>query len=186
MCRTLLLGLGNDILTDDAIGLRVAGALRKRFVDQPNITVAESAEMGLTLLDLAVGYDGLVLVDAIQTHHAPPGFVHEFEGQDLMSIPASSPHFFGVAETLALGRELGLSVPSRVKVFAIEVLDPYTVSARMTPELELAVPAIIEQVYTRLLCVLVEAPTGRRLQGQDDGSEVQPVCDAKPGEVTEV
>jgi hydrogenase maturation protease len=164
MRKTLLLGLGNDILSDDAIGLRVAGVLRERLAGHKNITVAQTAEMGLSLLDLVAGYDDLVLVDAIQTNQASPGFVHEFEGESLKTIPTISPHFLGVGEMLALGRELGLSVPSRVKVFAVEVQDPFTVSTRMTAALENALPAIVEQIFTRMFRPPMEMPPGGRLR----------------------
>jgi hydrogenase maturation protease len=146
MSKTLILGLGNDILTDDAVGLRIAAALRERFADRKDIAVTETAEMGLSLLDFIAGFDTLVLVDAIQTQKAPPGFVHEIDGDELHTLPAISPHFLGVGETLALGRKLGLSVPRQVKIFAIEVQDPFTVSTQLTPALEAALPAIVEQI----------------------------------------
>jgi hydrogenase maturation protease len=145
-CKVLLLGLGNDLLTDDAVGLRVAYEVRQRLTDHQSIAVTETAEMGLALLDLVVGYETLIIVDAIQTNIAPPGFVHELEGADLNHLPAVSPHFLGIGELLALGRELGLTVPTRVKIFAIETQDPFTVGTQMTPQLKAALPLIVDQV----------------------------------------
>jgi hydrogenase maturation protease len=144
--KTLLLGLGNDILTDDAIGMRVAAALRERFTDHSELVITETAEMGLSLLDFIAGFDTLMLVDAIQTHKAAPGFVHEIEGDDLQTLPVISPHFLGVGEALALGRRLGLPVPGKMIIFAIEVKDPFTVSTRLTEALEGALPGIVERV----------------------------------------
>lgn len=144
--KTLLLGLGNDLLTDDAIGLRVAREAHRRFKGHQTISVAESSEMGLALLDLVVGYEALIIIDAIQTDDAAPGFVHELEGDDLSALPAVSPHFLGIGELLALARELGLSVPTRVKIFAVEVQDPFTVGTHMTPLLDTALPLIVERV----------------------------------------
>jgi hydrogenase maturation protease len=131
----LVLGLGNDILSDDAVGLNVAREIRQLLSDSDAIDVQESSEMGLSLLDYIVGFEDLVLVDAVQTGQSPPGFLHELEGNELKVLPTVSPHFFGVGEMVALGRQLGLAVPRRVKIFAIEVQDPFTVSARMTPAL---------------------------------------------------
>ncbi len=150
MRKLLLLGLGNDLLTDDCIGLRVAAALQEPLAGRENITVAQSAEMGLALLDSLVGFDTLVLVDAIQTRQAAPGFVHEMDGADLQTLPAISPHFLGVGEVLALGRKLGLSVPTQVKIFAIEVQDPFTVGTQLTPALEAALPRILERIALAL------------------------------------
>jgi hydrogenase maturation protease len=148
--KTLLLGLGNDLLCDDAIGLRVAGIVRERLSGRPDVTVLQTTEMGLALLDTVVGYDNLVLVDAIQTGRAAPGFVHQFGGSDLKTLPFISPHFLGIGEVLALGRELGLRVPDRVKIFAVEVQDPFTVGTQMTPALEAALPGILEKVLSAL------------------------------------
>jgi hydrogenase maturation protease len=152
--QTLLLGLGNDILSDDAIGLRVVAAVGERLAGREDVTVSQSAEMGLALLDLIVGFDTLVLVDAVQTREAEPGFVHELDGADLKTLPAISPHFLGVGEVLALGRELGLRVPNRVRIFAIEVADPFTVGTALTPALEAALPGLVE----RVLAAVTETP----------------------------
>jgi hydrogenase maturation protease len=149
--RLLVLGLGNDVLTDDAVGLRVAAVLATRFADTKGITVLQSTEMGLALLDLVVGFSDLVLVDAVQTGQQPPGFVHEFESEGLKPLPAVSPHFLGVAETLALGRKLGLAVPARARIFAIEVKDPFTVNTSMSMEMERALPTIVEHIAKRIL-----------------------------------
>jgi hydrogenase maturation protease len=144
--RTLLLGLGNDLLTDDGIGLRVAAAVRQRLPNHPRLTVLQTTEMGLALLDMIVGFDELVLVDSIQTHQSPPGTVHELDAGDLHQLPLSSPHFIGIGEMLALGRQLGMAVPQRVKIFAIEVQDPFTISTDLTPTLRAALPGIVERV----------------------------------------
>ncbi len=103
--------------------------------------------MGLSLLDHIVGYKQLVIVDAIQTRRARPGFVHELEGTDLHSLPITSPHLVGVGEMIALGTQLELPVPERVKIFAIEVEDPFTISTQLTPALKTALPEIAARIH---------------------------------------
>ena len=156
--KVLLLGLVNDLLSDDAVGLRVAAVLRERLADHPEITVAQTAEMGLSLLDYVTGFDALVIVDAIQTAQAAPGFVHELDASDLPALPALAPHFLGVNEALALGRSLGLQVPSAVKIFAIEVADPFTLGAQLTPALTPVLPKLTAQIEAATLSWC----TGRR------------------------
>jgi len=106
----LVLGLGNDILSDDAVGLNVAREIRRHLSDSDGIEVQETSEMGLALLDHIVGFADLILVDAVQTRQAPPGFLHEFDGGQLKILSIVSPHFLGVGEIVALGRQLGLPV----------------------------------------------------------------------------
>jgi hydrogenase maturation protease len=139
--RILLLGLGNDILTDDAIGLHVARQLSAELAGHPAIEARETTEMGLALLDFMTGCDAVLLVDAIQTGQAPPGFLHELEPAGLTQLTGRTPHFLGVGETLALGRELGLPMPRRVKILAVEVADPFSLGTVMTPALQAALPA---------------------------------------------
>ena len=142
----LVLGLGNDILSDDAVGLHVTREVRDRLSPEDDIEAIETGEMGLSLLDFMVGYRDLVLVDSVQTGKAKPGHLHVFEGDALKILPRISPHFLGVGEILELGRQLGLSVPDRVRIFAIEVEDPFTLGEEMTPAVRGAQPLAVDRV----------------------------------------
>jgi hydrogenase maturation protease len=139
LAPVLVLGLGNDILTDDAVGLHVARAVRSALTDEPDIAVEETTEMGLTLLDSIADREGLVLIDAVQTCRAPAGHIHEFGPAELAGVLTTSPHFLGVGETLALGRSLGVVMPHDVRILAIEVADPLTLGERLTPKVAAAV-----------------------------------------------
>ena len=79
--RTLVLGLGNPILSDDSVGFRVAQLLRSRL-DQREVTVLETGVAGLNLLDLLVGYDKAVIIDAIQTVEGKAGDVYHLDPRD--------------------------------------------------------------------------------------------------------
>ena len=142
----LALGLGNDILTDDAVGLLVVRELRARLAAQPAIDFRETTEMGLALLDFITGYRAVVIVDSIQTGKAPPGFLHELDAAALQKLTGQTPHFVGVSETLALGRKLGLAMPEQVKIFAIEVEDAFTLGTALTPALQSALPGIVQRI----------------------------------------
>ena len=142
----LVLGLGNDILTDDAVGLHVARAVRSALADEADVAVEETTEMGLALLDAIADREALVLVDAVQTGRAPFGHIHEFSSADLSGVLTTSPHFLGVGETLALGRSLGLTMPRDVRILAIEVADPLTLGEELTPAVAAAVKAAAERV----------------------------------------
>ncbi len=144
--KTLILGLGNDILTDDSVGLQIAHEVRARLAGNPNIDVIDTCEMGLSLLDFMEGYDQVLIVDSVQTGQAPPGFLHEIDANELKALPEMTPHFVGVGEVLSLGRILGLRVPEIVRILAIEVADPFTVSTTLTPALHQALPSITDRV----------------------------------------
>jgi len=143
--KTLVLGLGNDILSDDAVGLILARRLAKELSGIDGVEVRETMEMGLALLDFLVGYDAVLILDAIQTGQVPPGTLHEVDPQGLGALTGRTPHFVGVGETLALGRQLGLRMPDQVTVLAVEVEDPFTLGTQMTPAVDDAVPRVMER-----------------------------------------
>ena len=124
--------------------------LRLKLAAHPSIDIRETTEMGLALLDFITGYRVVVIVDSIQTGKAPLGFLHELDAYALNQLTGRTPHFVGVSETLALGKKLGLVVPEQVKIFAIEVEDPFTVSTDMTPALQSALPGIVERIAAAL------------------------------------
>ena len=144
--KILLLGLGNDILTDDAIGLNVVRRLRESLAGDDRIEVRETMEMGLALLDFIVGYRAVLIVDSIQTGKAPAGTILELDAAGLKQITGRTPHFLGVGETLALGRQLGLAMPQEVRILAVEVEDPFTLGTEMTPVLQQALPTVLDRV----------------------------------------
>ena len=61
---TLVLGVGNPVLTDDAVGLRIAHLIQEA---KPELTAIETAEAGLTLLELVNGYERVIIIDSIKT-----------------------------------------------------------------------------------------------------------------------
>jgi hydrogenase maturation protease len=144
--RILVLGLGNDILTDDAVGLRIAEAVRKLLAGDPDIEVKITTEMGLALLDEIADRESVVLVDSVQTGEASPGAIHEIDSLDLTRVLTTAPHFLGIGETLALGKMLGLAMPRDVRIFAVEVVDPYTLGTAMTPAVAGSVAPAAERV----------------------------------------
>src|SRR5262245_10306918 len=92
----LLLGLGNDVLTDDTVGLLVVRELQKHIEGMDCIQARETTEMGLALLDNIVGMSTVFIIDAIQTGNAAPGHVHELDPSSLKQLGGRTPHFLGI------------------------------------------------------------------------------------------
>lgn len=161
--RVLVLGLGDDGLSDDAVGLHVAQSLIELLDHRriQGIDVVASCETGLSLLEVIHGHLDLILVDAVQTGHMPPGSVHEFDERRLLRMPGMPSHFHGVSEILELGRALGLPMPRRVRIMGIEVQDPFTLGTRLTPALRRAMPAVVERVTNLALHWSLDRSGGR-------------------------
>ncbi len=73
--KTLILGLGNPLVTDDSVGLRVVEQLKPLLADRADVEVSEDYWGGLRLMERMIGFERAIVVDAIQTG-APPGTIH--------------------------------------------------------------------------------------------------------------
>jgi len=159
--KTLVLGLGNPILTDDSVGHWVAKEIQGR-VNHPGITVAETSLSGLSLLDLLTGYDRAIIIDAIQTVGGKAGQIYRIEPKAFIATRnASSPHDVNFATALELGNRLNLPLPRQIDIFAIEVADVTTFSEECTPEVREAIPTCGEMIMQELKRDCIEGSTGR-------------------------
>ena len=147
---TLVLGLGNPILTDDGVGNRVAKEIEGR-IDQPEVTVMETSLAGLGLLDLLTGYDTAIIIDAIQTVGGKAGQIYWLDPEAFNATRhTASPHDVNLATALELGNKLGLALPRQIDICAIEVADVTTFSEECTPEVREAIPACAEMIIQEL------------------------------------
>lgn len=144
---TLVLGIGSPFISDDAIGFRVVERLRT--LDIQDVDIEEASVSGLDLIEIMLDYRRVIVVDAILTGNFPPGKILVL-GEDslVVTVHGVNPHEANIGTTIALGRQLEPDrMPTEVFFVAIEVNDVWTVSERMTPEVE---EALSEAVQTTL------------------------------------
>jgi len=165
--RTLVVGLGNPILTDDGVGICVVRELASR-PPLPNVDLAEACVGGLRLLDILAGYERVILVDAIQTRGGTPGDIYRLHPTDLkVSLHAGSTHDLSLPGALAFGRGIGLTLPDdqNLTIIAIEVEDVLTFCEECTCAVRESVPGAVEVVVAEL------GPEHQA--GAGDGAEAQ-------------
>jgi hydrogenase maturation protease len=146
--RTLILGLGNPILSDDAAGLVAARRLFERLGEQ-DVDLIEAATSGLQTVRLLSGYDRAVIIDSIHDERRV-GEVSRLELDQLKISPLHSSHGVGLADAISLARKLGTRLPDEILVYAIAVADPYTFGEGLTPEVERALLSVVEQIASDL------------------------------------
>ncbi len=145
--NTLVLGIGNPILTDDGVGINIARRLKEK---KPEVEAVETSEAGLALLDLTAGYDRLIIIDSIRTEQGKPGELYRLGLEDLKTdAEISSSHGIGIATAFALGRKLGYKVPEDISLYAVEIRDNLTFGEECTEEvggrIEFITDRIIEE-----------------------------------------
>jgi hydrogenase maturation protease len=146
--KTLVVGLGNPILTDDGVGVHTVRAVAERYV-RDDVAFAEASVGGLRLLDVVTGYERVIVVDAIQTPGGRPGNLYCLCPGDLRaSLHSGSTHDLSLPGALALGRCLGLSLPDdgAITIVAVEVKDVTTFGETCTPQVQATVPRAAQMV----------------------------------------
>lgn len=142
--RTLILALGNPILSDDGVAHEVADRLEKRL-QQTDIIKSSAATMDI--IPKLAGYEQLVVVDAIQLGSVPPGTVHRFSLAELAgTVRLSSPHDINFATALQMGKEWGYDIPADIRIYGIEVKELSRFSEGCTPEVSEKLDEIVEQI----------------------------------------
>ena len=141
---TLILGVGNPILTDDGIGIKIAQKLEE---ENPELEVIETGEGGVGILDLIMGYDRLIIIDSIKTEQGEIGELYKLEVKDLKpATDFSSSHGVDIATALELGRGLGYKMPEDISIYAIEIRDNTTFGEKCTKEIKERIPFIAKQI----------------------------------------
>jgi hydrogenase maturation protease len=148
--KTIVLGMGNPILSDDSVGIRVVRELEGKL-DPAKYTIVEASLGGLRLMEAIAGYDSAVIVDAIQTVDGVPGTIYRLTEADFNQTRyATNPHDVNFATAIELGSKVGLKMPQDYSIFAIEVEEILTFSEQCTPAVEAAIPQAVEMVLEEL------------------------------------
>lgn len=156
--KTVIIGLGNPILTDDSVGIRVSRAIRERLgqhgeADGRNDTVdiKEVYAGGIRLMDAMTGYDHAYIVDAMMTGRSMPGEVTEFDPDELCGTRNMvCTHDTNLSTALELGRMLNMHLPSTIKIWGIEASDVTSFGEQLTDEIERAVPVAVNAILSEL------------------------------------
>ena len=145
--NTLILGIGNPILTDDGVGIKIAQKLK---AENAKLEVVYSSEAGIILLELLVGYDKLIIIDSIKTEKGKLGDLYKLELEDLKpSKDFSSSHGIGIATAFELGQRLGYRMPKFVSIYAVNIKDNSTFGEECTEEVEQRIPFIVKQIMRK-------------------------------------
>jgi len=144
---TIIIGIGNPVLTDDSVGLQVVRQLRNMLSSNPEIVTRELCAGGLRLVEAMAGYERAIIIDAIVSEGGHPGAVCILGPSDLK---ASCTHDAGLREALEPGKMAGLRLPEEIRIWAIEAGDVETFSEGLTPEVRQAVPGVVDSVARHL------------------------------------
>ena len=103
--KTLVLGIGNPIVTDDSVGLKVARLIKDC---RPGLDVVEACSGAMGLFDYVIDQDRVILIDSIKTENGVPGEVYRMRIDDLNpTLKQHSSHGLDIASAMKIGEGLG-------------------------------------------------------------------------------
>ena len=147
--KVLVLGIGNVLMTDDSVGVRVVHELERRYRFPENVELLDGGTSGIELLSYIANRDYLIIIDAIRSDF-PPGTVLKVEGED---VPAKfmtriSPHQLGISDLLAAATLTG-ELPERMVLFGMEP-KKISLGLELSDELKANLEKLIAKVVEEL------------------------------------
>jgi len=150
----LVIGIGNILLRDEGVGVRVVTALADEAADgqldvPPGTRFVDGGTLGLELLPMIEGAASLILVDAVNLRR-PAGSVAVLRGNTIEGTLAGhvSPHQVGIADLVAAARLLGV-LPEAVSLVGIQPAE-LDIGLELTPAVASALRSAMALVCAEL------------------------------------
>jgi hydrogenase maturation protease len=145
----LVLGVGNILLRDEGVGVRVIERLQGNYAFSPNVHLLDGGTLGIRLLEYITAADHLIVVDAVR-NGGPPGTLYRLLADQLTQCISfkNSLHQTGLLETLAYAEMLDKR-PSTI-VVGIEPADIAPWGTELTESIEKRMGQLIEKVLAEI------------------------------------
>lgn len=148
MNKTLILGVGNYLLSDDGLSIHVLERLQasKRIPDE--IQMVDGGTCGLDLLQYLEGVSHLIIIDAVNKKNTEPGTIIRLSGDQIPAYLSLkiSPHDIGLPDLLATAKLRDL-FPQHIVVLGI---------SPASLELGVDLSAIVAAQVDRLIDLIIE------------------------------
>jgi len=145
----LVLGIGNLVMSDDGVGVRVVQELRRRYLFPDHVEVVDGGTLGLDLLPKLEGVGRLLVVDAVETG-GKPGTLVRLSGEELpIALQTKvSPHQMGLKDLLAVAELMGHS-PKDMVLIGIQP-DGIEMGIELSPHVAERLEEMIVNILTKL------------------------------------
>jgi hydrogenase maturation protease len=157
MARFAVIGIGNVLTGDDAVGPYVVKVLEARYALPEDVLVMDAGTPGYDLTAFIAGLEAVILIDAVKAR-GPAGELKVYDKAQLLAkapVLAMSPHEPGVREAL-LNAEFQGVAPPIVKLVGVVPFD-LRLRTALSPVVEAAVPGAVEAVVKELAALGVRA-----------------------------
>lgn len=121
LSTTLVLGIGNNLLTDEGAGVHVVRYLEAHHGDLPGVTYLDGGTLSFTLAGPIADHENLIVVDAARFGE-PPGTVRCLDGEAMdryLVGNRASVHEVGLMDLFDISR-LSATFPRQRALIGIE------------------------------------------------------------------
>ena len=147
--KVVVLGVGNTLLTDEAIGVRAVEALQQRYLLPPEVNVIDGGTAGMELLESLEDLDKLIIVDCVRVGEPPATVIRRVDDEVPQFFRTRiSPHQLGISDVLAALR-LRERFPKRLALIGIQPKDLET-GIELTPEVAATLPRVLAAIIEEL------------------------------------
>lgn len=145
----LILGVGNILLSDEGLGVRVVELLKENYIFPDNVKLLDGGTLGIDLLYFLEGIEKLIVVDAILGGKAP-GTLYKFSGAEVEAYFKGkvSAHEVGIQEVLGIAQLTG-KYPKEVVVIGMEP-QSLEISLELSPAVKDNLQKLIQEVIKQL------------------------------------
>ncbi len=174
--KTLVLGLGNPLMGDDRLGLKLVTDLQNKARFTKQVEFHASVQTGLYLLDELLNFQRVIFVDALVCPDEPAGQVKCWKLPPKMTTTyGSSPHYIGVSSMISIGRRLNLNMPTELWLIGITVNQGVQISEDLSPTIAKRYSKILMRVAELLEAILKGRPPRTCWQPSVKANKTQPV-----------
>lgn len=147
--KILMLGVGNELLSDEGFGIRALEYLQSRYAWPDTVRFVNGRTQGLMLMGELMDCDLAVVLDVVDGPEAP-GTTYLLEGDALRNSLGfrHSLHQMDLPDTLITCRMAGHEVDALV--FGFQPFDMQTMRPALTPQAQASLPGFCAKVVSAL------------------------------------
>lgn len=159
MAKYVVLGIGNILLTDEGVGVRVIEALEQEYDLPPEVEVIDGGTCGMEMLEQLEDLDGLVVVDCVRCGQAPATPVL-LKGDDVPVFFRTklSPHQVSLSDVLA-SLEFTDRAPKSIAIVGMQPVS-MALGLELSPEVAARLPELLAMTLVELRLLGIEARGG--------------------------
>ncbi len=143
----LVLGLGNILLSDEGVGVKVVEELLRWYNFSDSVEIIDGGTMGMELLSYFDERSHILIIDAVKAGN-PPGTIVRIDDPPAYFSTKVSPHQIGLADVLGAAI-ITDNLPRHVTLFGIEPKEMAT-GLELSSEVAQNLSRLVEMVVAEL------------------------------------